>query len=108
MSDGFRTDNDELAQRAGAFAGLSDRASHIVSDLTDRLSACGECWGDDEPGQSFAECHVAPATAALHAIEALPRGLLDVGWRLSGTAVTYGESEVSSDHAVRGAGRGLE
>ena len=107
MNDGFRTDNEALAWRAGAFAGLSERADRIVADLTDRLSSYGECWGSDAAGQSFAECHVEPASAALEGISALPGGLLDVGSRLAATAATYAWSDVDSDDAVRTAGRTL-
>jgi hypothetical protein len=107
MNDSFRTDNEALFHRAGAFAGLSERAGRIVGDLTDRLSSYGECWGDDAPGQAFADCHVEPATAALQAIGTLPGGLLDVGGRLTATAARYDESELSGENAVRGAGSGL-
>jgi hypothetical protein len=104
MSSGFRTDNDVLAQRAGAFTELSVRADRIADDLTGQLSSYGECWGSDEPGRAFAGCHVEQVTAALQVIEALPGELLEIGSRLSETAAAYAESEASSDHAVRGAG----
>ena len=107
MNDGFRTDNEALAHRAGAFTGLSERADRIVADLTDQLSEYGECWGNDAAGQSFAECHVEPASAALQSIEALPGGLLDVGSRLTATAATYARSDEDGDEALRGAGREL-
>ncbi len=108
MIGGFRTDNEALAERAGAFARLSEQADRIVADLTDQFSVHGECWGGDAAGQSFAECHVEPASAVLQSISSLPNDLLDIGSRLSATAVTYAESELDSGDAVRIAGRGLE
>lgn len=105
---GFRTDNDDLAHRAGAFAGLSERADRIAAELNDTLDGYGVCWGADVVGQSFADTHVAAAQAALDGLGSLPAGLLDVGTRLGDTATTYDDAEQTSGNTVRGAGRPLE
>jgi uncharacterized protein YukE len=106
--NGFRTENDELARRAGAFAGLSERARGIVDQLNDSLGGYGDCWGSDAVGRSFAETHVGPAEAALQGIGALPGGLFDVGIKLGDTAATYADAEQTSTGIVRDAGRPLE
>ena len=105
MSNGFRTDNELLARRAGAFDGLAERAGRIVDELRTSVDAHGECWGDDEVGQAFAEGHVAAVEAALAGIGGLPRGLADMRTQLIGTATTYAESEHTSHTAIRGVGR---
>jgi len=105
MTDGFRTDNELLARRAGAFDGLAERAGRIADHLRTEIEAYGPCWGDDEVGRAFAEGHVGPAQAALAGIGALPGGLADLGARLVATATTYAESDHTSHTAIGGAGR---
>jgi hypothetical protein len=105
MTDGFRTDNELLARRAGAFDGLAERAGRIDSDLRAEVEAHGPCWGDDEVGRAFAEGHVGSAQAAFAGIGALPGELTELGARLSATAATYEESERTSLTAISGAGR---
>ncbi|HEY0641506.1 MAG TPA: hypothetical protein VGD67_28080 [Pseudonocardiaceae bacterium] len=105
---GFRSDNEVLAARAEAFAGLSERAGRIAADLTDALAAAGDCWGGDAAGQAFAASHVAPADNALGAVGALPEGLGDVRDRLSATAATYADSDQAGATTVRTAGRDLD
>jgi hypothetical protein len=105
MTDGFRTDNDLLSRRAGAFDGLAERAGRIVDDLRAGVESHGQCWGNDDAGRAFAEGHVGPARAALRGIGDLPDGLTDVGSRLRATAITYAASDETGETAVRGAGR---
>jgi hypothetical protein len=105
MTGGFRTDNELLARRAGAFDGLAERAGGIADDLRTEVEAYGQCWGDDEVGRAFAEGHAGPAGAALAGIEALPDGLAELGGWLVATAATYAESEHTSHTAIGGADR---
>lgn len=105
MTDGFRTDNELLARRAGDFAGFAERAGQIFDELSSGVESHGACWGSDAPGRAFADGHVEQASAALRGIGDLPDGLSDVGSRLRATAITYAESEQASETTVRGAGR---
>lgn len=103
MTDGFRTDNELLAQRAGAFDGLAERAGRIVDDLHTEVDS--PCWGEDEVGRAFAEGHVGSAQAALAAMGALPGGLTELGARLVATATTYAQAEHTGHTAIGDAGR---
>jgi hypothetical protein len=105
MTDGFRTDNELLALRAGAFDELAERAGRIADHLRTEVEAAGSCWGDDEVGRAFAEAHAGPAQAALDGIAALPGGFTELGAQLIATAATYAESEHTSHSAIGGAGR---
>ena len=101
MIGGFRTDNELLAHRASAFAGLTERAGRIAGDLRNGVESHGRCWGDDEVGRAFAAGHVEPADATLQRISELPDGLADVGERLRATAITYAESDQHGEAAVQ-------
>jgi hypothetical protein len=105
MTGGFRTDNELLARRAGAFDELAERAGRIASDLRAEVEAHGPCWGDDEVGRAFAEGHVGASQAALAGIAALPGELTELGALLIATATTYLESERTSHTVISGAGR---
>jgi len=105
MTDGFRTDNELLAQRAGAFDGLAERAGRIANDLQTEIDSYGPCWGEDEIGRAFAEGHLGPARAALAGMGALPGGLTELGSRLVATATTYTQAEHTGHTAISGAGR---
>lgn len=105
MTEGFSTDNELLARRAGDFDGLAERAGRIADDLRIEVEAHGQCWGDDEVGRAFAQGHVRPAQAALVGIGALPDGLTELGGWLAATARTYAQAEQTSHTAISGAGR---
>ena len=105
--NGFRTENELLAQRAQAFGGLADRADRIATDLQTGVAEYGVCWGRDPVGRAFADGHVEAADAALTGIGALPEDLSDLGSRLTATASTYAASEQSSHTTIRGTGREL-
>lgn len=104
---GFTADTDALVRRAGAFAGLSERAGGIVDSLTETLGSYGDCWGSDAAGEAFARSHVEPAGTALDGIGRLPAGLSAIGVRLRDSASTYVESEVAGIDTVRAAGTEL-
>jgi hypothetical protein len=105
MTDGFRTDNELLARRAGAFDGLAERAGRIANDLHTEIDSYGPCWGEDEVGRAFAEGHAGSAQAALAAMGALPGGLTELGARLTATATTYAQAEHTGHAAIGDAGR---
>lgn len=105
MTDGFRTEHDQLASRAGAFGGLSQRAGRIDGDVRGAVDSFGACWGNDEVGQAFAAGHTGPANATLRDLGQLAGGLTDVGDRLRAAARTYAESDQYGESQLRAAGR---
>ena len=97
MADqGFQADPAKLAQHAADFPGYADRVGAIHDELSTALAEAGQCWGQDAAGQSFAAGHVAPASATLDQLAALPGRLTDVGDRFTATARRYRQTDEST------------
>ncbi|GGM66159.1 hypothetical protein GCM10012275_40910 [Longimycelium tulufanense] len=97
--NGFRVDDQRLAERAHQFDGLAERSGQIAEELNRALSGTGACWGSDEIGRSFAAVHAGPADDALGRLSGLADRLTDVGQRFAETARDYRAAE--SDAAAR-------
>jgi uncharacterized protein YukE len=93
MTGAFRADPGQLADQAGQFAELADRAAAIHRELADTLAEVGPCWGTDTVGQGFAEVHAGPADATLGQLGALPARLGSVGTRFADTAAAYRQQD---------------
>jgi hypothetical protein len=93
VDNGYEVDTTRLARHAAEFPGFADQVGAIHSELTTALAAAGPCWGDDAPGQSFADGHVRPASGTLDRIGALPAQLSDVGDRFTATAAGYRQAD---------------
>lgn len=106
MTDGFQADVEALADRAGQFGGLADRAGAIHRELTGSLTGIGSCWGNDAVGQSFGAAHVAPADGTLTGLGALPDRIDGVGGRFAGTAQAYREQDTSGAGTISSADGG--
>ncbi|HET9143169.1 hypothetical protein [Actinophytocola sp.] len=89
MTDGFSTDADALAARAGEFPDLAGRAGAIHRELSEALAGFGPCWGADRVGQSFAATHTAPADTTLSGLGELPDRLGAVGTGFADAAAAY-------------------
>jgi hypothetical protein len=100
MDHEFRVDPDQLADHAGQFDGLADRAGQIHGELRTTLESLGSPWGDDDAGRSFAEVHSGPADETLGKLGALPGQLGDVGTRFVASARTYDDAEVTGVHEL--------
>jgi hypothetical protein len=96
VTDSFSVDAEQLAERAGRFAGLAERADRIHRDLAERLGTAGQCWGTDEIGASFAAVHAEPADETLSAMGGLSGKLTDVGDRFVSNASGYAEGELDN------------
>jgi uncharacterized protein YukE len=93
MTGAFRADPAQLADQAGQFAELADRAAAIHRELADALAEVGSCWGTDTVGRGFAEVHAGPADATLGQLGALPARLGSVGTRFADTAAAYRQQD---------------
>jgi hypothetical protein len=104
MTDGFTTDADALATRAGEFPDLAARAGAIHRELSEALSGFGPCWGTDRVGQSFAAAHTAPADATLGGLGELPDRLGSVGTRFADAAAAYRAQDAAGAVRIDAAG----
>jgi hypothetical protein len=93
MNSGFSADPAQLRRHGGEFDGHAEKAGKIHRTLHQALSEAGECWGDDEAGQTFAAAYHQPAEDTLGKLAALPAGLADVGDRFTTTADRYEQTE---------------
>lgn len=104
---GFRSDVEQLAQRAGEFEDLAGQAQHIADTLRQAVDSAGACWGDDEFGTRFAAAHRPQADEALAAAGRLPGKLRELGEKFGATAdTTRRTDEGNADVLRRLAGEG--
>nr|WP_042195651.1 WXG100 family type VII secretion target [Kibdelosporangium sp. MJ126-NF4]CEL22139.1 hypothetical protein [Kibdelosporangium sp. MJ126-NF4]CTQ92920.1 hypothetical protein [Kibdelosporangium sp. MJ126-NF4] len=96
MKDGFRTDHERLAQHAGEFGGLADRAASIAGELNRTLDSLGQPWGKDEVGQSFAAIYSGPSTDTRSGVDGAAGQLRDMGDRLTAMARAYRSADSSA------------
>ncbi|MBP2322802.1 uncharacterized protein YukE [Kibdelosporangium banguiense] len=89
MKDGFLTDHERLAQHAGDFGGLAERAAALAGELSRTLDELGSPWGTDDVGQSFAAVYSGPSQETRRNIDAASGQLGDMGDRLTTMAAAY-------------------
>jgi hypothetical protein len=99
---GFEADPAKLARHAAEFPDYADRVGAIHGELSDALTAAGDCWGSDAAGQNFADGHVAPTGSTLDDLGALPGKLTDVGDRFTTTARGYQQADEYSANLFPG------
>lgn len=87
--NGFRSDVEQLAGKAGEFEDHAAHARRVAEDLRRAVESAGRCWGSDEIGRSFAATHQHRAEQALEALEALPGRLDEMGAKFAASAETY-------------------
>ncbi|MET0238188.1 MAG: WXG100 family type VII secretion target [Kibdelosporangium sp.] len=96
MKDGFLTDHERLAQHAGDFAGLAERATAIAGELNRNLDALGQSWGTDDVGQSFSAVYTGPSQETRRNIDAASGRLGDMGDRLTAMAAAYRDVDAAA------------
>lgn len=96
MKDGFLTDHERLAQHAGDFGGLAERATAIAGELNRTLDSLGQPWGTDDVGQSFAAVYSAPSQEIRRSIDGASGQLGDMGDRLTTMAAAYRDVDAAA------------
>lgn len=94
--NGFRSDVQQLSDRAMEFEVHSDTARRILRDLRAVLDETEDCWGADEIGRGFAETHRPGADEALRALESTSQRLREMGTKLADVARTYRQVDESA------------
>ncbi|WP_243789528.1 WXG100 family type VII secretion target [Saccharopolyspora gloriosae] len=81
-------------KRVGA---AGDQLGNVLKQLKSGLQAEGECWGDDEAGQKFAESYVSNSTDVTDGMQKLAEALGNIMDNLTATADdTEGRDEQSA------------
>ena len=105
--NGFRVDSERLHAQAGEFGELAGQARRIADDLRHAVESAGQCWGNDEIGQRFAESHQRQAAQALDGLAALSGEFNGMGTKFAETASTHQQvDQANADGLKRTAGQG--
>jgi hypothetical protein len=72
---GFQTDPQQLQDNAPRYQAVADRLQEIYNRLTVLLDIEGACWGNDDPGRTFAGQYVPGALDVLQQMDSTHQGL---------------------------------
>jgi WXG100 family type VII secretion target len=89
MPDGFEVQPDRLRAGASGFGGAGDALSTAGTTLGSALDAQGQCWGNDESGQTFAKDYVPNAQQVREAFGSLAQALQAIKTALDESANSY-------------------
>lgn len=86
--DAMRAASSELNRAAG-------RTAAMVAELEAELARTGEFWGDDEPGELFAESYVPGVDQAMEGMRNLVAALRATGHRFAAAADDYSGTDTA-------------
>jgi len=101
MPDGFEVQPDRLRSGATGFGGSGDTLSTAGTTLGNALDAQGECWGNDESGQTFAEDYVPGAEQVRAAFTSLAEALQAIRTALDESANSYENTDAGGADGYR-------
>jgi uncharacterized protein YukE len=89
MPDGFTVQPDRIRAGATGVGGAGDALSTAGTTLGGALDAQGQCWGNDESGQSFAKDYVPNSQKVRDAFGSLSEALQAIKKALDESANAY-------------------
>jgi uncharacterized protein YukE len=101
MPDGFNVQTDRLRRGAGGFGSSGDALSQAGTTLGSALDAQGQCWGNDESGQTFAKDYVPNSQKIRDAFGSLAEALQAIKTALDESANTYDNVETKTTRGYR-------
>jgi uncharacterized protein YukE len=101
MAGGFDVQTDRLREGAGSFGSSGDALSQAGTTLGSALDAQGQCWGNDESGQSFAKDYVPNSQKVRDAFGSLAEALQAIRTALEESANSYDNVEDQSTQGYR-------
>jgi uncharacterized protein YukE len=101
MAGGFNVQTDRLRRGAGNFGTSGDALSQAGTTLGSALDAQGQCWGNDESGQSFAKDYVPNSQKVRDAFGSLAEALQAIKTALEESANSYDNVEDQSTQGYR-------
>jgi hypothetical protein len=93
---GMRIDTAQVRASAPGFRILGDHLGDILSNLTTRIEAEGDCWGSDSYGTQFVQGYAEPRDAVLEALPKLATGMRGIADGL----VTMADSNDANETAT--------
>lgn len=97
MTSGYTVDPVALQSSSPQYDDHAQQVADIYAELTSKLSAEGDCWGDDDAGRAFAGNYVGPAVSALESMRAHSDGLATMAEGVYAWARNY----ISADEAAK-------
>ena len=93
MGEKFEVQPDRLRDGAGSFGRAGDALSTAGTTLGSALDAQGQCWGNDESGQTFSKDYVPNAQSVRDAFATLAEALQAIKTALEESANSYEGSD---------------
>ncbi|WP_280335945.1 WXG100 family type VII secretion target [Nocardia wallacei] len=89
MADSLRVDPADLRASASELRQRADEAARIAQELRAALADEGACWGDDEPGEAFAQTYQPDAARGMEGLEDLVADLEAMSTELNTSAEAF-------------------
>ena len=96
MTGGFDVSLHALHAAAGSFGVAGEMLGDAGTKLGDALAAQGQCWGDDESGQTFAKDYVPNSESTLKAFGQLAEALTAIKVALDESANSHEGTDTNS------------
>lgn len=93
---------DELRSACAGYDTLGDTLDTALCTLGGALGAEGSCWGDDEPGQTFAGGYTHPASAAADGFGQVALALHGIRATLEAAAAEFEATQQALTDALKG------
>ncbi|MEU0937754.1 MULTISPECIES: hypothetical protein [unclassified Embleya] len=90
---GYKALPSDFKTAGKAFTDAGRRVGEIRATLKTSIEGLGECWGDDDLGNGFAKEYKPARDKVLEALEALAKGLGEIGKGLDTSAGNYQKTE---------------
>jgi uncharacterized protein YukE len=97
MNSGYTVDPAALQSSSPQYGDHAQRLADIYAELTSKLLAEGDCWGNDDAGRAFAGNYVGPAVNALESMRQHSDGLVTIAEGVYAWARNY----ISADEAAK-------
>jgi len=97
MPNGYTVDPSALESSSPEYGDHARQLTDIYNELTSKLLAEGDCWGNDDAGRSFAANYVGPAINALESMRQHSEGLVTISEGVYDWARNY----ISADEAAK-------
>lgn len=97
MANGYTVVPASLQSSSPQYESHAQQVADIYNELTSKLLAEGDCWGNDDAGRAFAGNYVGPAINALESMRQHSDGLATISEGVYAWARNY----ISADEAAK-------
>ncbi|WP_227983379.1 WXG100 family type VII secretion target [Nocardia spumae] len=104
MDQPLSVDSAELRATGEQLRQLAEDAERMVASLRAALSHEGECWGDDDPGKTFAKTYVPGADRGIEGLENLAANLHALQSNTAGAADNFDNHDLDGGNRIGNSG----